>query len=71
MRRVIGAVLLVIGAAVPIVCFVGLLVWISHMYTIGISIDQRAKLMLSVLALADAGCIASGFHLFRRRRISN
>jgi hypothetical protein len=61
MRRVIGLALLVIGVA-PI----GALLPLHHYYTIGISVDTTAILVISLFVVADLSLLVGGTYLLFR-----
>ena len=63
MKRLIGAVLLCFGI-LPLLA----LAWTKHMYTVGISLDMRAIVVVTTLVIADVACIGIGLHLITRPR---
>ena len=66
MRRSIGVILTLIGLT-PIIGLALLYwVWARHMYTIGLSADGRAVMVLAFLAIVDLAILGSGIYLLRR-----
>ncbi len=67
MRRAFGAVLISVGL-VPVAMFVGFVIWLNHMHTVGLSSDMPGKALLALLVAADIACLVTGFRLVKRPR---
>jgi hypothetical protein len=65
MKRLIGIVLLALGALPPLLVILGWFVWTSHMRTIGLSLG--AEIGLVVLFVADFVCVSTGLYLIKSR----
>ena len=68
MRRLIGVTLVFVGL-MPVACL--LFIWSKHMYTVGLSADNRGIIVLALLGLTDLSCLCGGLYLLLRPRLSN